>query len=170
MKKILLSAFVVLSFAGYAFHKYSEGVSHSDAVNLGSKNTLTLTNPSTPSSTATTSPTTSSMGMGNGSGMQGGMMNSSKYKDGTYTSAVADAFYGNVQIQLTVSSGKITDVNFLQYPNDRRTSQYISQQAMPYLKQEAIAAQSDQVNTISGATQTSRGFREAMQSALAQAM
>ena len=91
------------------------------------------------------------------------------YKDGAYIGDSADAFYGNVQVQATISGGKITDVQFLQYPNDRGTSVAINSQAMPYLKQEAIAAQSAQVDTISGASQTSNAFRISLASALSKA-
>ena len=91
------------------------------------------------------------------------------YKDGTYTGSVADAYYGNVEVQASVSGGKLTGVNFLQYPSDRSTSRSINSQAMPYLKQEAIAAQSAQVDIISGATLTSHAFVQSLTSALAQA-
>jgi len=56
---------------------------------------------------------------------------------------------------VTISGGKITDVVFLQYPSDRRTSQMINSQAMPLLKEEAIQAQSVQVSGVSGASATS---------------
>ena len=92
-----------------------------------------------------------------------------KYKDGTYTGIVADAFYGNVQVQAVIQNGKIATVTFLQYPNDRRTSVMINGQAMPLLTQEAIQAQSAQVDGVSGATQTSRAFIESLTSALNQA-
>ncbi len=91
------------------------------------------------------------------------------YKDGTYTGSVADAFYGNVETQATIRGGKITGVTFLQYPSDRSTSRSINSQAMPYLQQEAIAAQSAQVNTVSGATDTSNAFVQSLSSALTQA-
>ena len=91
------------------------------------------------------------------------------YKNGSYTGSVADAIYGNVEVQATISGGKLTDVTFLQYPSDRTTSVGINSQAMPYLKQEAIAAQSAQVNIISGATATSQAFAQSLTSALAQA-
>jgi uncharacterized protein with FMN-binding domain len=74
-----------------------------------------------------------------------------------------------VQVQATVQNGKIADVQFLQYPSDRRTSQQINAFAMPYLQQEAIQAQSANVNIISGATLTSEGFAMSLQSALASA-
>lgn len=91
------------------------------------------------------------------------------YVDGTYTGSQADAYYGIVQVRAVVSGGKLTDVQFLQYPNDRRTSQYINQQAMPLLKDEAIQAQSANVNGVSGASDTSAAFVESLGSALAQA-
>ena len=91
------------------------------------------------------------------------------YKDGTYTGPTTDAYYGSVQVQVTVSGGKIADVAFLQYPSDRSTSQSINGQAMPYLKQEALAAQSANVNIISGATDTSQAFQQSLAAALAQA-
>lgn len=100
-------------------------------------------------------------------GMMGSMMN--RFKDGQFTGDVADAFYGNVQVKAVISGGRITDVQFLQYPNDRETSIMINSQAMPLLTQEAIRAQSAQVDGVSGATQTSRAFVESLQSALNQA-
>ncbi len=91
------------------------------------------------------------------------------YKDGSYTGSVADAYYGNVQVKVAIQSGRITDVQFLDYPRDRRTSVEINTQAMPQLKQEAIQIQSANVDVVSGATQTSGAFRESLASALARA-
>ncbi len=91
------------------------------------------------------------------------------YNDGTYVGSVADAYYGNVQVKAIIQNGKIADVQFLQYPNDRGTSIEINSQAMPYLKQEAIQAQNAQVDVISGATQTSAAFVQSLSDALAQA-
>ena len=93
-----------------------------------------------------------------------------KYKDGSYVGDVTDAFYGNVQVKVTISGGKITDVVFLQSPNDRNTSVEINSQAMPMLTQEAIQAQSAQVDGVSGATATSQAFIQSLDSALQQAV
>lgn len=92
-----------------------------------------------------------------------------KYKDGTYTGSVADAFYGNIQVQAVISGGKITDVIFLQSPNDRGRSIEINSQAMPLLKQEAIQAQLSQVDGVSGATASSGAFVQSLGDALNQA-
>ena len=95
--------------------------------------------------------------------------NQGQYKDGVYTGPTVDAFYGIVQVQATVQGGKLTDVQFLDYPQDRRTSQAINRQAMPWLTQEAIQAQSAYINIISGATLTSQAFAQSLYTALNQA-
>lgn len=91
------------------------------------------------------------------------------YRDGEYTGNSADAYYGFVQVKAIISGGKISDVQFLSYPNDRGTSIEINTQAMPYLISEAIQAQSAQVDTVSGASETSGAFRESLATALAKA-
>ena len=91
------------------------------------------------------------------------------YKDGSYTGSTKDAYYGNVQVKATISGGKLTSVTFLDYPRTHSTSVYINQQAMPYLQQEAIKAQSANVNIISGATYTSQAFIQSLSNALSQA-
>jgi uncharacterized protein with FMN-binding domain len=91
------------------------------------------------------------------------------YKDGQYTGQVADAFYGNVQVKVIIQGGKITDVQWLDYPRDRRTSQEINSQATPWLKTEALQVQSAQVDIISGATLTSEAFIQSLGTALNQA-
>jgi len=89
-----------------------------------------------------------------------------QYRDGTYVGIVADAFYGNIQVQVVISRGKIADVVFLQYPNDRNTSIEINTQAMPMFKAEAIQAQSANVDGVSGATDSSIAFQESLSSTL----
>ncbi len=91
------------------------------------------------------------------------------YKDGEYTGSNADATYGNVQVKAVISGGKITDVQFLDYPKDRDNSLEISNQSMPILKSEAIKAQTAEVDIVSGATQTSEAFKQSLQAALSQA-
>lgn len=92
------------------------------------------------------------------------------YRDGVYTGPAMAAGYGKVQVKVLVRNGKLSDVQFIDYPHDRQTSQQINAQAMPWLKQEAIQAQSAQVNMISGATLTSKAFVDSLQSALQAAL
>ncbi|MCX6787677.1 MAG: FMN-binding protein [Candidatus Kaiserbacteria bacterium] len=89
--------------------------------------------------------------------------------DGLYVGSPADAYYGTVQVQAVMRSGKIAGIQFLQHPSDRSTSRYINDQAMPLLIQEAIQAQSANVDGVSGATFTSQAFRQSLALALAQA-
>ena len=138
----------------------------------GSSPLVTVPN-SSANAQAALPPSSSNSSAGSGSsgnsGSSGSSSSGSTYKDGTYTGSVADAYYGNVQVQATISGGKITDVTFLQYPNDNGTSMYINSQAMPLLKQEAIAAQSANVDGVSGASETSPAFQQSLASALNQA-
>lgn len=98
-----------------------------------------------------------------------GIPSGSSYKDGIYTGSVEDAFYGNVQVQATIASGKITNVSFLQHPGDRGRSILINSYAMPILSQEAVMSQSANVNAVSGASATSQAFTSSLASALSQA-
>ncbi|MHB8710103.1 MAG: FMN-binding protein [Minisyncoccota bacterium] len=92
-----------------------------------------------------------------------------RYVDGSYTGNSADAYYGIVQIKIAVQNGRLAGVQFLQYPSDRDTSRFINSQAMPLLTQEAIQAQSAQVDGVSGATDTSQAFVQSLASALSRA-
>ena len=95
--------------------------------------------------------------------------NNSVYKDGTFTGSVEDAYYGNIQAQAVIQNGRIVDVVFLQYPNDNRTSLSINSQAMPYLKEETLQAQSANIDIISGASDSSFAFRKSISTALSAA-
>ncbi|MFE9206021.1 FMN-binding protein [Micromonospora sp. NPDC007230] len=85
---------------------------------------------------------------------------------GTVTGSVAQTRWGPVQVRITVSGGKITDVTAVQVPDGNRRDQEINDFAVPVLRQEALAAQSARIDTVSGATVTSDGYRESLQSAI----
>jgi uncharacterized protein with FMN-binding domain len=108
--------------------------------------------------------------MAAGGGTQGQSVqvagSAAKYKDGSFTGQVYDAYYGNVQIRATITGGQIVSVDVLQFPKDRRTSRYINSQALPILQDEAITAQDIQVDMVSGATLTSEAFVRSLKSAL----
>jgi uncharacterized protein with FMN-binding domain len=93
----------------------------------------------------------------------------SGYVDGVYTGPAADAYYGLVQLQAVIENGRLSAIKILQYPSDRRTSVYINRQALPLLRDEAVAAQSAKVDIVSGATLTSRAFIRSLGGALKQA-
>jgi uncharacterized protein with FMN-binding domain len=77
--------------------------------------------------------------------------------------------YGTVQVEVTLQGNQITNIVALQMPQDRRHSAELSQQAGPILQQEALQAQSAQIDIVSGATYTSDSFAQSLQSALAKA-
>jgi uncharacterized protein with FMN-binding domain len=88
---------------------------------------------------------------------------------GTFTGAAAQTQYGEVQVQITVADGEITDVTPLHLTDHDGRSVAISQQAAPILRQEALQAQSAQIQAVSGATFTSEGYTTSLQSAIDQA-
>ncbi len=88
---------------------------------------------------------------------------------GTFTGNVASTQFGNVQVQITVSNGKITAAKALQYPNRDGRSQEISRQAIPYLVEETLAANSSNIQGVGGASYTSQGWYDSLVSALAKA-
>jgi uncharacterized protein with FMN-binding domain len=91
------------------------------------------------------------------------------YKDGTYTGSVADAQWGNIQVQVVIQNGKMTKISFLQYPNERSRSVMINDYADPQLISEAIQAQSATVDVVTGATDSSDAFMQSLSDALSQA-
>ena len=119
--------------------------------------------------------TTTSGGTGNGNGTSGSGSGGSNAtakpaaQTRTVTGSAIQTRWGPVQVQLTVSGGKITDVAMLQYPNGNGTDQQISSYALPILMQDTVNAQSANIDMVSGATYTSTGYLQSLQSALDQA-
>ena len=86
----------------------------------------------------------------------------------TLTGPAISYFFGTAQVQVTMLNGQITDVTALQLPNEGQSA-WISQQVEPMLRSEVLAAQSAQINLISGATYTSAAYARSLQGALDQA-
>jgi uncharacterized protein with FMN-binding domain len=86
--------------------------------------------------------------------------------DGTYVGAESSNRWGIVQVQVVYSGGEITDVQILQYPDGDNKSVRINERALPTLISEAIAAQSADVDGVSGATYTSNSYVASLQSAI----
>jgi uncharacterized protein with FMN-binding domain len=147
MKRILISAATVVAFVVYALSQRGGAPAAVE----------------TASSASTTSPPTSPVAADRAAPSAG-------LSDGTYTGSQENAFYGVVQVQAVVNGGRLTDVQFLRYPSDRRTSQQINQRALPVLESEAITAQSANVDSVTGATFTSEAFMASLDSALSQAV
>ncbi|HTI13513.1 MAG TPA: FMN-binding protein [Dictyobacter sp.] len=162
MKKFTVAVIIIGVFVLYSLiynHSSSNAISpamsnepstSSSSSSAGSSTTNTNSATSTPSTTGSTS--------------SGG-----QFKDGTYTGSTADATYGYIQVKATIQNGKLTNVQFLQAPNDRGTSIEINSYADPQLAQEAVQAQSANVDVITGATDSSEAFIQSLSSALSQA-
>jgi uncharacterized protein with FMN-binding domain len=76
--------------------------------------------------------------------------------------------WGNIQVTVTVKGKKITAISAT-YPTERARSQFINSQAIPWLRQEVLKAQSAKVQLIGGATLTSEAYAQSLQAALNQA-
>jgi uncharacterized protein with FMN-binding domain len=84
----------------------------------------------------------------------------------TYAGSVAQTRWGPVQVSITVSGGKITDVAVPTYPSGNGRDVEINARALPVLRQETLDKQSADIDAVSGATVTSDGYKESMQAAL----
>lgn len=180
MKKIIVSLAVVLLLAAYVFYQHqnksnaTSSLSQTPALTTTPDNTPTgggqtsapseTINPSASGSTTTSSDAGQPAQSTGGTGATNG-----QYKDGTYTSPVTDAIYGNLQLKTVISGGKLSDIQFVQYPDQKGHTMEVSQQSLPVLKSEAITAQSASIDIVSGATQTSDAFKQALSATLAMA-
>lgn len=126
----------------------SGGTSSDDAPSTGS-----------PSSGPSASPDSGSGSSGSGSS---GKTSGTK----TYAGSTAQTRWGPVQVTITVANHKITNVAVPVYPTGNFRDQEINAYALPILQQETIAAQSADIDTVSGATVTSEGYIESLQAAL----
>jgi uncharacterized protein with FMN-binding domain len=160
MKKTVVSVVIIGAFVVYCFlygHSGFASVIPPTAVE------------SRPSSSATASASTSTPNATATPGATVTPAPGALYKDGSYTGSVDDAQWGVVQVKAIIKNGKITDVQFLQYPNDRNRSVYINSVAGPQLSSEAIQAQSANVDVVTGATDSSLAFIQSLTDALSQA-
>jgi uncharacterized protein with FMN-binding domain len=151
IKKYAIAGAFVVAFVAYLIFANKNSAPATTPIPPVTDNATTKT-PSiaTPSTTASGTPTTG------------------KYKDGTYTGSVADAFYGNLQAVVVIKGGAIVDVQIPQYPQNGHSVE-VNSAALPVLKQEAIASQNAQMNIVSGATQSSEAFQQSLAIALAAA-
>lgn len=110
------------------------------------------------------SPSGSGSGSSSGSSTTGSSRSGSA--SGTFTGSTVDTRWGPVQVQITVKGGRITAADAVVFPNNTFHDQQINAYAIPILNQEAVQAQSAQINAVSGATVTSRGYVQSLQSAI----
>jgi len=149
---------IALSAAGLTWLLHAQGVIDTDAATRSSTSAAapptsgdTSTTESSPASEPSqTTPTTKPAASGNR----------------TVDGPVIDTRFGPVEVELVLAGGRITDVKALEYPNEARRSQFISEQALPQLRDEVLQAQSANIDTVSGATYTSDAYSRSLQAAL----
>ncbi len=106
---------------------------------------------------------------GTASAGSSGSSSSGSSSSRTYTGEAANTQWGPVQVEITVQNGKITKSEAVVYPTGNGRDQEINAYAVPALNQEAVQAQSSQIDALSGATVTSDGYIQSLQSAIDQA-
>ncbi|MEV7868680.1 FMN-binding protein [Streptomyces sp. NPDC088124] len=87
----------------------------------------------------------------------------------TVLGSAVDTQYGPVQVRITVADGKVTASEAVRAPSSDARSKSVTADSVPKLNQAAVTAQSAQIDAVSGASYTSEGYRESLQSALDQA-
>ncbi|WP_020520869.1 FMN-binding protein [Catelliglobosispora koreensis] len=86
--------------------------------------------------------------------------------NGTFDGTLVQTTQGPVQVRITVANGRIVDVNAIVFPNDSVRHQQVSSYALPSLREAVLNAQSAEIDTVSGATDTSFGYLESLQAAI----
>ena len=157
---LLSTLTVVVLLFGY---KTSTGGSVSDAPAAIS---AADTAPSTSSGGSSSEP---SDGSSSSSSDSSSGSSSSGSSSGPVTGDVAQTRWGPVQVAVSVAGGKVTDVQVVEYPTENPRDQEINSYALPILIKETIADQSADIDMVSGATVTSEGYIQSLQSALDQA-
>jgi uncharacterized protein with FMN-binding domain len=84
----------------------------------------------------------------------------------SFAGGVAQTQYGDVQVRIVMTGNRLTGVTALHLTDSSSRSVSISAHAAPILRQEALAAGSAKIDTVSGASYTSQGYIQSLQSAL----
>jgi uncharacterized protein with FMN-binding domain len=91
------------------------------------------------------------------------------FADGTYTGASIDTRFGPVQVQITVSGGQVVSASAIDYPTHSRTDRRLNEYAIPILQDATLGTVDGNIDMVSGAPYTSRGYINSLQDALDQA-
>jgi uncharacterized protein with FMN-binding domain len=84
----------------------------------------------------------------------------------TVTGDAVDTQYGPVQVRITVRNGKVASATAIEYPAQDPRDAQINAYAIPVLQQESVGATNANLDMVSGATFTSEGYLQSLQSAL----
>lgn len=84
----------------------------------------------------------------------------------TVDGPVVDTRFGPVQVEVTITGGRIVEVTTPEYPDEARRSRAINDQALPLLRQQVLDAQSANIDGVGGATYTAEAYVQSLQAAL----
>ena len=164
MRKIVIAVMATISglVALFSYHTSTESVAATAPQGTGSG--TTQANPST--TTAAPSATASATTAAPSGTPTASAATPASGGDGTYTGDAVETRWGTVQVEIIVKNGKLTSADAVQFPNGNPRDQQINAYAVPRLNSEAVAAQSASIDAVSGATVTSDGYLESLQSAI----
>lgn len=152
-KKVLITIVSITASVAVLIDGYLMFFKHDQSQETAQSQATAASDTESESSTTTSSSTSSS---------------NSTMKDGTYTGKSTSTEWGDFQVKVTVASGKITQITVLKHPTGGKSDE-INSRSLPTYKQEALAAQSANINQVSGAAETYKGFTGPLQSAINQA-
>ena len=160
MKKIVIAVMSTISGLVLLFSYHTSTNSKAATTTApdepGSETEPTATASPTPNSGAATSTPSASAGApASGSG--------------TFTGDAVDTRWGPVQVRIVVKDGRITSAEAVEYPTQNPRDQQINAYAIPQLNADVVAAQSANIDAVSGATVTSDGYLSSLQSTIDQA-
>ena len=156
-----VSAVVLL----FGFDASQRGATSTPTATISGGTSGTKSGQSSGSDNSTSSGNSSGNSSKNSSGNNSGSTRSSTK---TVTGSVAQTQWGPVQVELAVRNGSITKVSILQYPNGNGRDVEIARYSLPILIHETLSSQSANIDMVSGATYTSDGYLQSLQSALDQ--
>ncbi|WP_307794507.1 FMN-binding protein [Winogradskya humida] len=84
----------------------------------------------------------------------------------TFDGTLVTTRYGPIQVRISVANGKVTDVAAMTTPSGNPRTEQINAAAVPRLREMALSAQSAKIDTVSGATYSSKGYQQSLQAAL----
>lgn len=164
MRRIVLWALSTLSALVLLFSYHTS--TSSEAAPSAAAPVVPGASSGTDGSSSSGSASSGSSSSGSSSSGSGSSSSGSTKSSGTFAGDAVDTRWGVVQVQVTVSGGRITKADVLQVPWNNPRDQEINSQAVPMLNQEVVRAQSAQIDMVSGATVTSDGYLQSLQSAI----
>ncbi len=162
---VLLFSYRTSTSSSFATGVVAAGTANAGSSGAGTGDTGSSTDPGTSSGSSGTAGTSTDPGTSSGSS---GTADSGAATDSPQT-VIGDAIstrFGDVQVQITVADGKITKSVVTQVPWNDRRDQEINGYAVPILNEETVSAQSASIDMVSGATFTSDGYIQSLQSAI----